>query len=179
MQNDVAKILVTEEEIAQRCRELGEEITQDYQGKQAPILVSILKGAAPFLTEIAKRIDLPVEIEFMCVSSYEGTGTTGNVKIIMDLSRDVKGQNILIVEDIVDTGVTLTKVKKLLMDRGANEVRICTLLDKKERRIMDIEADYVAFDIPNEFVIGFGLDFNQKYRNLPYIGVLKEELYKE
>ena len=177
MQNDVAKILVTEEEIAQRCRELGEEITQDYQGKQAPILVSILKGAAPFLTEIAKRIDLPVEIEFMCVSSYEGTGTTGNVKIIMDLSRDVKGQNILIVEDIVDSGRTLSYLKEMMLDRKPESLRICTLLDKPDRRVVDVNVDYTGFHIPDEFVVGYGLDYDQRYRNLPYIGILKPEVY--
>lgn len=178
MHKDVERILISEEEIRQRCKELGKQITEDYQNESAPILVSILKGSFPFMAEISKRIELDCEIEFMCVSSYAGTGTTGNVKIIMDLSRDIKDENILIVEDIVDTGVTLTKVRKLLMDRGAKSVRIVTLLDKKERRIMDIQPDYTAFDIPNEFVVGFGLDFNQKYRNLPFIGVLKEECYK-
>ncbi len=178
MHKDVEKILLTEEDIIARCKELGEQITKDYAGKKPPILVSILKGSAPFMTEISKRIDLDVELEFMCVSSYQGTGTTGNVKIIMDLTRDIVGENILLVEDIVDTGVTLTKVRKMLLDRGANEVKIVTMLDKKERRTTEITADYVAFDIPNEFVIGFGLDYNQKYRNLPFIGVLKEECYK-
>ena len=178
MHKDVERILISEEEIRQRCKELGKQITEDYQNESAPILVSILKGSFPFMAEISKRIELDCEIEFMCVSSYAGTGTTGNVKIIMDLSRDIKDENILIVEDIVDTGVTLTKVRKLLMDRGAKSVRIVTLLDKKERRIMDIQPDYTAFDIPNEFVVGFGLDFNQKYRNLPFIGILKEECYK-
>lgn len=178
MHQDVEKILVTEEEITERCKELGRQITQDYAGKKAPILVSILKGAAPFMTEISKRIDLDVELEFMCVSSYAGTGSTGNIKIIMDLQRDIAGENILLVEDIVDTGITLSKVKKMLLDRGANEVKIVTMLDKKERRVTEIQADYVAFNVPNEFVIGFGLDYNQKYRNLPFIGVLKEDCYK-
>ena len=178
MNNDIKEILITEDEIIKRCKELGKEITKDYQGK-TPILIGLLKGSVPFLAELMKRIEINMEIDFMDVSSYSGTESTGDVRIDKDLSNSIVGDDVIVVEDIVDTGKTLQTVVGLLYSKGANSVRIVSLLDKPERRIVDLKADYIGFTIPDAFVVGFGLDFNQKYRNLPYVGILKEDCYKE
>lgn len=178
MNNDIKEILITEDEIINRCKELGKEITKDYQGK-TPILIGLLKGSVPFLAELMKRIEINMEIDFMDVSSYSGTESTGDVRIDKDLSNSIVGDDVIVVEDIVDTGKTLQKVVGLLYSKGANSVRIVSLLDKPKRRIVDLKADYIGFTIPDAFVVGFGLDFNQKYRNLPYVGILKEDCYKE
>ena len=179
MHKDVKKVLVSEEEIEQRCKELGAQITQDYKDlNEIPILVSLLKGSVPFLAKLMKYIELDVEIDFMDVSSYQGTESIGDVRIIKDLDRSIKSESILLVEDIVDTGRTLKSVKELLENKGCERLRIVSLLDKPSRRVVPIDADYVGFTIPNEFVIGFGLDFDEKYRNLPYVGVLKDECYQ-
>ena len=178
MNNDIKEILITEDEIINRCKELGKEITKDYQGK-TPSLIGVLKGSVPFLAELMKRIEINMEIDFMDVSSYSGTESTGDVRIDKDLSNSIVGDDVIVVEDIVDTGKTLQKVVGLLYSKGANSVRIVSLLDKPERRIVDLKADYIGFTIPDAFVVGFGLDFNQKYRNLPYVGILKEDCYKE
>ena len=175
--DNVEKVLISEKEIVDRCRELGAQISKDYEGKQ-PMIIGLLKGSVPFMAELIKYITVECEIDFMAVSSYSGTESMGDVKIVKDLDNSIKGMDVLVVEDIVDTGKTLKKVKDLLYSKEANDVKIVSLLDKPDRRIVDIEAEYVGFKIPNEFVIGFGLDFNQKYRNLPYVGVLKEECYK-
>lgn len=173
------KVLLNEEEIVARCKELGQQITQEYKNnEQPPLLVALLKGSVPFLAELIKHIDLDIQFDFMDVSSYEGTESIGDIKIIKDLDCSVKNLDILLVEDIVDTGRTLKTVKAMLKNKGAKTVRVVTLLDKPDRRVVDIEADYTGFEIPNEFVVGFGLDFNQKYRNFPFVGVLKEECYK-
>ena len=177
MENDVKKILITEEEIAVRCKELGAQISKDYEGK-CPIVVGLLKGSVPFLSELIKRITCEIEVDFMDVSSYAGTESTGEIKIVKDLDDSIKDRYILVVEDIVDTGRTLKTVKELLYQKKAKNVKIVSLLDKPSRRVAEIDVDYTGFVIPDEFVIGFGLDFNQKYRNLPFVGVLKEELYK-
>ena len=175
--DNVEKVLISEKEIVERCRELGAQISKDYEGKQ-PMIIGLLKGSVPFMAELIKYITVECEIDFMAVSSYSGTESLGDVKIVKDLDHSIKGMDVLVVEDIVDTGKTLKKVKDLLYSKEANDVKIVSLLDKPDRRIVEIEAEYVGFKIPNEFVIGFGLDFNQKYRNLPYVGVLKEECYK-
>ncbi len=175
--DNVEKVLITQEEIISRCEELGKQISNDY-ADECPVIIGLLKGSIPFMAELIKHIDIDCEIEFMAVSSYSGTESMGDVKIVKDLDRSIKDMPVLIVEDIVDTGKTLEKVKELLYSKGARSVKVVSLLDKPDRRIVDIEAEYVGFKIPNEFVIGFGLDFNQKYRNLPYVGVLKEECYK-
>ena len=173
------KILLNEDEIVARCKELGQQITQEYKNnEQPPLLVALLKGSVPFLAELIKHIDLDIQFDFMDVSSYEGTESIGDIKIIKDLDCSVKNLDILLVEDIVDTGRTLKTVKAMLKNKGAKTVRVVTLLDKPDRRVVDIEADYTGFEIPIEFVVGFGLDFNQKYRNFPFVGVLKEECYK-
>lgn len=178
MNKDVARILVSEDEIIRRSIELGKQISEDYKDKKAPILVALLKGSVPFLAELMKHIELDIEYDFMDVSSYEGTESIGDIRILKDLDRSIRGENVLLVEDIVDTGRTLKTVKKMMKDKGASDVKIVSLLDKPDRRVVDIQPEYVGFIIPNEFVVGYGLDFNQKYRNLPYVGVLKEECYK-
>lgn len=179
MHKDVKKILINEDQIIERCKELGKEIKDDYENrKEIPLVVGLLKGSVPFLAELIKHIDMDIRFEFMDVSSYEGTESIGDVKVNLDLQTSVKNIPVLLVEDIIDTGRTIQEVKRLLKNKGASEVKVVSLLDKPDRRVIDIEADFVGFKIPNEFVIGYGLDFNQKYRNLPYIGVLKDECYQ-
>ncbi|MBQ6492570.1 MAG: hypoxanthine phosphoribosyltransferase [Erysipelotrichaceae bacterium] len=177
LMDDVKKILISQEEIDARCKELGKQISEDYSDT-VPVVIGLLKGSVPFMAELIKNITIDCELEFMAVSSYSGTESMGDVKIVKDLDRSIIDCDVLIVEDIVDTGNTLLKVKDLLYSKGARSVRVVSLLDKPSRRLVDIEAEYIGFTIPNEFVIGFGLDFNQKYRNLPFVGVLKEECYR-
>ena len=176
LKDDLKKILITEEQIKERCGQLAKQIDEDYSGQEV-LLVGILKGSVPFLAELMKYIESPIEIDFMAVSSYQGTESMGDIKIIKDLDHSIIGKNLLLVEDIVDTGYTIQELKTLLYNKGARTVKVVALLDKPSRRKVDIRADYIGFEIENEFVVGFGLDYNQKYRNLPYVGVLKEELY--
>lgn len=180
MKNNIEKILVTEQQIKVRCKELAEEISRDYQAKgEIPLFVGLLKGSIPFLAELIKHIDLDVKYDFMCVSSYgNATESVGDVKIIMDLNASIKDLSIILVEDIIDTGKTVKAVKDLLYNKGAKEVKVVSLLDKPSRRIVEEHAEYVGFVVPNEFVVGFGLDYAESYRHLPYVGVLKEECYK-
>ena len=166
------KVLITEEEITSRTRELAHQIQKDYNNEEI-VIVCILKGAAFFATELAKRIDSDTIIDFMKVSSYIGTESTGKINFTLDISEDITGKNVLIVEDIVDTGRTLTYVKKYLETKNPKSVKICTLLNKKARRVVELNPEYVCFDIPDKFVIGYGLDYDEKYRNLPYIGYLE------
>ena len=176
MHKDIKKVLISEEEIIEKCKQLGAQLTEDYKDK-TPYVVGLLKGSVPFMAELVKYINLDIEVDYMSVSSYSGTESQGDVKIVKDLDHSIVGYDVIIIEDIVDTGKTLKKVKDLMYSKGANSVKICSLLNKQERRLVDIDAEYVGFEVPNEFVIGFGLDFNQKYRNLPFVGVLKEECY--
>ena len=176
-EKDIKKVLVSEQEIKDRATVLGKQITDDYQGK-SPLLVALLRGSVPFLAELIKHIDLDIQYDFMDVSSYEGTESIGDIKIIKDLDTSVKGADILLVEDIVDTGKTIETVKKLLLNKGASSVKIATLLDKPSRRNVDMKADYIGFEVENEFVVGFGMDFDQRYRCIPYVGVLKDECYQ-
>ncbi len=180
MDEDILKVLVTEEQLKAKVQELGEQITRDYEGKNL-LLVSILKGSVVFMADIMRAIKVPNAIDFMVVSSYGGanTTTTGLVKIIKDLDSDLTGKDVLIVEDILDTGVTLSKLVPMLKMRHPNSVKICAILDKPERRKADIHADYLGFQVPDEFVVGYGLDYDEKYRNLPYVGVLKPEVYSK
>ncbi len=179
MHKDVKKILISGEEIDQKCQELGAEISEYYKDRETPpILVALLKGSVPFLANLIKYITIDIEYDFMDVSSYEGTESVRDIKILKDLDRSIQEQDILLVEDIVDTGHTIHAIKRLLKNKGANELKVVTLLDKPSRREVDVKADFIGFVIPNEFVIGFGLDFNEKYRNLPYVGVLKDEFYQ-
>ena len=166
------KVLITEEEITSRTKELAHQIQKDYNNEEI-VIVCILKGAAFFATELAKRIDSDTIIDFMKVSSYIGTESTGKIDFTLDISEDITGKNVLIVEDIVDTGRTLTYVKKYLETKNPKSVKICTLLNKKARRVVELNPEYVCFDIPDKFVIGYGLDYDEKYRNLPYIGYLE------
>jgi len=176
---DLKSILVKREDIAKAVKVLGEKITADYQGKKL-ILVGILKGAVVFFADLMREIDLPLAIDFMAVSSYgASTKTSGVVNLVKDLSVDITGMDVLIVEDIVDSGMTLSYLKKYLASRGAASIKIATLLDKPERRRVDLKADYFCFTIPDEFVVGYGLDYNEKYRNLPDIGVLDPKIYAE
>ena len=173
----IKKVLINQEEIRQRCVELGAEITRDYKGKK-PLVVALLRGSVPFLAELIKNIDLNLQYDSMDVSSYEGTESIGDIRIIKDLDSSIKGKSIILVEDIVDTGRTIKTVVETLMNKGATSVQVVTLLDKPSRRVVDVTPDYIGFKIGNEFVVGFGMDFNQDYRCLPYIGVLKDECYQ-
>ncbi len=178
-QNDIARVLFSHDAIVARSEELGKQITSDYgQSDNGPLLVALLRGSVPFLAELMKHIDLDIQFDFMDVSSYAGTESSGEIKILKDLDTSVKGLDILLVEDIVDTGRTIEKVVDMLMHKGAKSVKIVTLLDKPSRRINGFSADYIGFEVGNEFVVGFGMDFDQKYRGLPYVGVLKSECYE-
>ncbi len=179
MKNDILKILVTEEEIKKKVSELGAQISRDYADKNL-LMVSILKGSVVFMADLMRAITIPARIDFMAVSSYgSGVKTSGVVKIVKDLDLDLHGYDVLIVEDILDSGMTLKYITGLLEQRGTRSIRIATLLDKPSRRKVDIRADYYCFDIPDEFVVGYGLDFDEKYRNFPAVGVLKPEVYEK
>ena len=176
--NDIEKTLLTKEQIAERVKELGKEITKKFEGEEV-IMVGVLKGCVVFMTDLMRNIDLPIQIDFLVASSYaSGTESTGNVKIIKDINVDVKNKNVIMVEDIIDTGLTMKNLKEIFEIRQCKSFSICTLLDKKERRKVEISADYIGFDVPNEFVVGYGLDYNGKYRNIPDICVLKPEVYE-
>ena len=177
---DIAQILLTEEQIATRVAELGERITTDYEGRTLT-LVSVLKGSLPFMADLMRAIDLPLRIDLMEVSSYGGTTTesSGLVRILKDLSASIAGDDVLIVEDIIDTGLTLNYLIRYLRGKNPATLRICTLLDKPARRLVEIPVDYIGFQIPDQFVIGYGLDYGEVYRNLRFVGVLKPEVYSE
>ena len=170
---ETVRVLVEEEEVDKRIRDLGEQISKDYEGKEVH-LICVLKGGVFFMCELAKRITVPVSMDFMSVSSYgDGTASSGVVKIAKDLDETLEGKDVLIVEDIIDSGRTLSYLIENLKKRRPKSLRLCTLLDKPERRVKDVKVDYVGFNIPDEFVVGYGLDYAQKYRNLPYIGVVE------
>ncbi|HIT06621.1 MAG TPA: hypoxanthine phosphoribosyltransferase [Candidatus Scybalocola faecipullorum] len=170
---DKIRVLLTEEEVDEKIKQLGLKISEDYAGRSVH-LICVLKGGAFFMCELAKRITVPVSMDFMSVSSYgNGTATSGAVKIIKDLDEPIEDKDVLIVEDIIDSGTTLHYLTEILYKRKPASIRICTLLDKPERRTADVKVDYVGFNIPDEFVVGYGLDYAQKYRNLPYIGVVE------
>lgn len=177
MHNDIKKILVDEEQITLKVKELGAKITEDYKGKDL-LLICVLKGAAIFVSDLMKRIDLPLEIDFMAVSSYgSDTKSSGVVRILKDLNQGIEGKHVLIVEDIIDSGLTLSYLRDNLKARGPASVEICTILDKPERRKTYLDIKYTGFQVPDEFVVGYGLDYAEKYRNLPFVAVLKEEVY--
>ena len=169
----ITKVLIDEEKIAKRVAELGAQIEKDYEGKE-PIVVAILKGSIIFYGDLVRKIKLPMRFDTMAVSSYgSGTNSSGNVKIKKDMSHDICGKDVLIIEDIIDSGNTMKSLTALLEHRGAKSIKVCAFLDKPSRRQTDFEADYVGYSIPDEFVVGYGLDYDEKYRNLPYIGVLE------
>ncbi|MBQ6755975.1 MAG: hypoxanthine phosphoribosyltransferase [Oscillospiraceae bacterium] len=178
IEKDIERIYFSKEEIQKRVQELGAEISRDYADKD-PILVGVLKGCFVFMADLTRCIDAYAEIDFMAVSTYgNGTTTTGAVNIRKDLSYDIENRHVIIIEDILDSGVTLSYLRNYLMNRKPASIKICTLLDKPARRKADISADYVGFECPNEFIVGYGLDYAEKYRNLDYIGVLKPEIYQ-
>ena len=179
MDDDVLKVLVSQEELQAKVAQMGRDISRDYEGKNL-LLVSILKGSVVYMADLMRAITIPCNIDFMVVSSYgANTETSGLVKIIKDLDQDLSGKDVLIVEDILDTGVTLSKLKPMLRLRNPASIRIAAILDKPTRRKADIHADYLGFEVPDEFVVGYGLDYDEKYRNLPYVGVLKPEVYQK
>lgn len=178
MHADMDRVLIPEEQIQARVRELGAQITTDYREQGNLLLVGVLKGCAMFMMDLARAIDLPVSIDFIAVASYgASTESSGVVRVLKDLDTDIAGRDLLIVEDIIDSGLTLAYLRSQLLRRHPASLRICTLLNKPERRTADVPVNYLGFDIPNEFVVGYGLDYAERYRNLPYIGVLKPEIY--
>ena len=178
MHDDVQEILFTEQQLKDRVAQLGKEISRDYAGKEPVLLVSVLRGSYIFMADLSRAIDIPVQIDFMSVSSYgKGTSTSGQVEIKKDLSDSIEGVHVIVVEDILDSGNTLSYLLHVLSARHPASISLCTLLDKPERREKPIHADYVGFTVPNAFIVGYGLDYAEKYRNLPYIGVLKPEVY--
>jgi hypoxanthine phosphoribosyltransferase len=178
MHNDIKEIIITEDEIRAKCIEIGRMLTEEYDGK-FPLLIGVLKGATPFMADLSRCIDTHIELDFMDVSSYgSGTRSSGEVKILKDLDAQVAGRDVIIIEDIIDSGLTLSYLVDLFKYRKANSVKIVTLLDKPGGRTANIKADIIGFEVPNEFVVGYGLDYDEKYRNLPYIGILKPEVYE-
>ena len=176
MTNDIEKVLISEAEIEAAVARLARQITDDYRDKD-PIFVGVLKGCFIFMADLMRHVEVPCAMDFMAVSSYSGTSSTGAVKINKDLGQDIEGRHVIIVEDILDSGVTLSYLKHYLMGRNPASIRIATLLDKPSRRKAEVFADYSCFEVPDAFVVGYGLDYNERYRNLPYIGVLKPAVY--
>lgn len=178
MEQDMERVLFTQEQVAGRIREMAQEITRDYAGK-APLVVGILRGSFIFMADLVRQVELPLSLDFMSASSYgAGTVSSGKVNIRLDLQEDIAGRDVLLVEDILDTGNTLSKLVAELQGRGPASLKLCVLLDKPDRRTKPIQADYVGFTIPDAFVVGCGLDYDQRYRNLPYIGILKPSVYE-
>ena len=178
MKNDIESVLISAEEIQRKVSEMGRRISADYAGKE-PVFVGVLKGCFIFMSDLMRNVDINCTMDFMAVSSYSGTSTTGAVKINKDLSEDIEGRDVIIVEDILDSGITLSYLKGYLLNRKPASIKIATLMDKPARRRADVYADYSCFEVPDAFVVGYGLDYNEKYRNLPYIGVLKPEIYEK
>lgn len=175
--NDIEEVLIPQDVLQKRIRELGAQITKDLEGEEV-VVIGVLKGCVIFLSDIFRQLDMKCDLDFMVCSSYENaTESSGNVKIIKDINVDVKNKVVLVVEDIIDSGRTMHNLKEIFKVRQCKDFKICTLLDKKERRAVEIEADYVGFDIPNKFVVGYGLDYAGKYRNIPEVCVLKKEIY--
>ena len=170
---DKIRVMIPENDVEAKIREIAAQITKDYEGKEVR-LICLLKGSVFFACELAKRIELPVTLDFMCVSSYgDKTESSGRVKIVKDLDENIEGKDVIVIEDIIDSGRTLSHLLEVLKVRKPASVKLCTLLDKPERRVVDVKVDYCGFEIPDEFVVGYGLDYAQKYRNLPYIGVVE------
>lgn len=178
MKDDIERVLISEEEIKAKVKKLGEEISRDFEGKN-PLLVGVLKGCFVFMSDLMRYITIPCSVDFMAVSSYKGTSSTGAVEIQKDLSQSIEGRHVIMVEDILDSGITLNYLQGYLSNRNAASITIATLMDKQANRKAPVFARYSCFDVPDEFVVGYGLDYNEKYRNLPYIGVLKHEVYSD
>ncbi len=179
MLNAIESILISEEKLQKKVHELATKISADYEGKEL-LFVTVLKGSFVFAADLFRQITIPASVDFMAVSSYGSTSkSSGVVKILKDLDHPIEGKDVIIVEDILDSGLTLSYIREMLLQRGANSLKICTILNKPERRKADVVADYVGFDIPDEFVVGYGLDYDEKYRNLPFVGILKREIYEK
>lgn len=179
MMQDIDRILVTEEEIHTRIKEVGAQLTEDYAGKQ-PIFIGVLKGVVPFFTELVQAVQIPCQMDFMSVTSYEGgSASTGKLTFRKDIDHNIEGRHVVILEDILDSGITLRYIKELLLQRNPASLKICTLLDKPSGRKVDLAPDYSCFTIPAAFVVGYGLDYEDYYRNLPFVGVLKPEVYSD
>ncbi len=178
MNKDIKRVIVSESDLAAICKRLGQQISNDYAGKK-PLIVGLLKGCQPFVSDLMKNIDIYCYVDYMTVSSYHGTASCGTITIKKDLDTDIKGMDVIIVDDIVDTGITISNITEILYKRGANSIEVMALLDKKEGRQVDVNVKYIGMPVPNEFVVGYGLDYDGLYRNLPYIGVLKEEVYQK
>ena len=176
MEHDIERVLISEEEIERHVAEIGRQISEDFADKD-PVFVGVLKGCFIFMADLMRHVTIHCSVDFMAVSSYSGTTSTGAVKILKDLKSDIEGRHLILVEDILDSGVTLNYLKNYLMVRKPASITVATLMDKPARRKADIYADYSCFEVPDEFVVGYGLDYNERYRNLPYIGVLKPEIY--
>ena len=177
LEKDIQEVLFSEEQLDRRVREIAAQIEKDYEGKEI-MLIGVLRGSFVFMADLCRRIDLPCTLDFMSVSSYgKGTSSSGQVQITKDLSSDISGQHIIVIEDILDSGNTLSYLLKLLEQRNPASIRLCTLLDKPDRRVKEVKVDYSGFSIPDAFVVGYGLDYAEQYRNLPYIGILKPEVY--
>lgn len=179
MENDVESVMISEEDLAKKVKELASKLDKDYEGKN-PLLVAILKGSVVFYADLVRNMKIPLEMDFMSISSYGvSSKSSGEVKLLKDLDRSIEGRHVIIVEDIIDSGYTLSYLKRMLYSRKPASIKICAMLDKIERRVVAIEPDYKCFDIADEFVIGYGLDYAEKYRNLPYIGILKRSVYEK
>jgi len=179
MNNDIERVLYSRDDISKAAHRLGQQLTEDYKDKK-PVVISVLKGAILFTVDVIKEMDVYAELDFIDVSSYHGgTESSGKIDLLHDLSTEISGRNILIIEDIIDTGRTLKYLIDLLKQRNAAEIKVCTLLDKEDGRLIDVKADYIGFAVPNEFVVGYGLDYKELYRNLPYVGVLKPKVYTD
>ncbi len=175
MQEDIERVLITEEQVKRRVKELGEEISRDYKGRDL-VIVAVLRGAIVFLCDLIREISIPITLDFLSISSYSGQTQTGVVRILKDLDESIENRHVILVEDIIDTGLTLNYILKTLRARRPADIRVCALLDKKARRIVDVQIDYVGFEIPDEFVVGYGMDYDQRYRSLPFIGILKRAI---
>ncbi len=178
MFDDIEKILINETELKDKVVDLGNQISDDYKGL-SPVFITVLRGSIIFLCDLIREVKIPISLDFLSVSSYSGQTHTGVVRIIKDLDENIDNRHVVLIEDIIDTGLTLNYIVGMLRDRKPASIKVCALLDKKVRRIIDIPIDYKGFEIPDEFVVGYGMDYNQQYRNLPFIGILKEEILNQ
>jgi len=176
--DDIEKILINESELKEKVAELGKSISDDYHGLN-PVFITVLRGSIIFLCDLIREVKIPISLDFLSVSSYSGQTHTGAVRIIKDLDENIENRHVILIEDIIDTGLTLNYIVGMLAERKPASIKVCALLDKKVRRIIDMPIDYKGFEIPDEFVVGYGMDYNQKYRNLPFIGILKEEILNQ
>ena len=178
MFDDIEKILINDTELKEKVIELGKNISDDYKGL-SPVFITVLRGSIIFLCDLIREVKIPISLDFLSVSSYSGQSHTGVVRIIKDLDENIENKHVILIEDIIDTGLTLNYIIGMLRERKPASIKVCALLDKKVRRIIDIPIDYKGFEIPDEFVVGYGMDYNQQYRNLPFIGILKEEILNQ